>query len=128
MKRKGSIGGNPNPVQTPEFLAKQFPPAPDVPPNVKLGEPVAVALPLPIDVEVRRLKNRSMWLRRVITEAAQRELMSNAPQPGLDVAVTNYGESPAGPGDDVPTNLGITTRPGAVEPKPKRVRKPKGES
>ncbi|AFY62799.1 hypothetical protein [Synechococcus sp. PCC 6312] len=116
MKRKGSIGGNPNPVQTPEFLAKQFPPAPDVPPTVKLGEPICVAVPLPIDAEIRRLKNRSIWLRRVIIEAAQRELMGNAPQAGLEDAK---------PGLDDPI-LGTTTKPGAAEVKPKRrVRKPK---
>ena len=115
MKRKGSIGGNPNPIQTPEFLAKQFPPAPDIPPNMKLGEPVAVALPLPIDTEVRRLKNRSIWLRRVITEAAQRELMGNAPQ-ATDAVLPSPGLEDA------------TNGPGDVETKPKRVRKPKGDS
>ncbi|MDS3860150.1 hypothetical protein RIF25_04960 [Thermosynechococcaceae cyanobacterium BACA0444] len=110
MKRKGSIGGNPNPIQTPEFLAKQFPPAPDVPSNVKLGEPVAVALPLPIDTEVRRLKNRSIWLRRVITEAAQRELMGNEPA-AVDVADTRPGDVAA-----------------AVAAPKRRGRKPKGEN
>jgi hypothetical protein len=38
--------------------------------------PVAVALPKDIDAAVRALPNRSEWLRRVISEAAQRELMS----------------------------------------------------
>jgi hypothetical protein len=32
-------------------------------------------VPIPIDALVRSLPNRSAWLRRVITEAAQRELM-----------------------------------------------------
>jgi hypothetical protein len=31
---------------------------------------------VPIDAAVRALPNRSEWLRRVITEAAQRELMN----------------------------------------------------
>jgi hypothetical protein len=38
--------------------------------------PVAVALPKDIDKVVRSLPNRSEWLRRVITEAAQRELLN----------------------------------------------------
>ncbi|NJK29792.1 MAG: hypothetical protein HC940_06405 [Acaryochloris sp. SU_5_25] len=32
-------------------------------------------VPVPIDAAVRSLPNRSAWLRRVITEAAKRELM-----------------------------------------------------
>jgi hypothetical protein len=34
-----------------------------------------VKLPISIDQKVRSLPNRTAWLRRVITEAAQRELM-----------------------------------------------------
>ncbi len=33
-------------------------------------------VPVEIDAAVRSLPNRSEWLRRVITEAAQRELLS----------------------------------------------------
>lgn len=42
-----------------------------------MGKPVCVALPLEIDKAVRSLSGgaRSEWLRRVITEAAQRELI-----------------------------------------------------
>jgi hypothetical protein len=36
----------------------------------------ATRLPLDIDAVVRSLPNRSAWLRRVITEAAKRELMN----------------------------------------------------
>ena len=36
----------------------------------------ATRLPLEIDAVVRSLPNRSAWLRRVITEAARRELMN----------------------------------------------------
>ncbi len=78
-KKKGTPGGNPNPVKTPEFLAHVFPPAPDVPTGVKLGEPVAVALPLEIDTVIRGLDNRSVWLRRVICEAARSELLGQSP-------------------------------------------------
>lgn len=41
------------------------------------GNPVSVALPLTIDEVVRGLENRSEWLRRVIVEAAQRELIGS---------------------------------------------------
>jgi hypothetical protein len=41
------------------------------------GTPISVALPLTIDQVVRELENRSEWLRRVIVEAAQRELIGN---------------------------------------------------
>jgi hypothetical protein len=49
-------------------------------------EPLAHAglmarVPVHIDAAVRSLPNRSAWLRRVITEAAQRELMKVAPEP-----------------------------------------------
>ena len=76
-KKKGTPGGNPQPVQTPEFLAKQFAPAADLPAGVELAKAaLCVKLPADIDSLVRPLENRSEWLRRVIVEAAQRELMS----------------------------------------------------
>ena len=37
--------------------------------------PLMARVPVHIDKTVRLLPNRSAWLRRVITEAAQRELM-----------------------------------------------------
>jgi hypothetical protein len=45
-------------------------------------EPLAHAgliarVPIRIDAVVRSLPNRSAWLRRIITEAAQRELMKD---------------------------------------------------
>jgi hypothetical protein len=39
-------------------------------------EAARVRLPVHIDSAIRALPNRSAWLRRVITEAAQRELMN----------------------------------------------------
>jgi len=38
----------------------------------------AVRLPIDIDAAVRSLPNRSAWLRRVITEAARRELLADS--------------------------------------------------
>jgi hypothetical protein len=68
--------GNPNPVITPEFEQNQF----------KRGdnstEPLAekllcVRLTQSVDGAVRSLPNMSSWVRRVITEAAQRELIKD---------------------------------------------------
>lgn len=44
--------------------------------DVELADkPIPVRLPVDVDAAVRQLPDRSAWLRRVITEAAQRELM-----------------------------------------------------
>lgn len=66
--------GNPNPKITKEFLENQFKrqddsTAPMADRNIQLR------LTADIDAVVRQLPNRSGWLRRVITEAVQRELM-----------------------------------------------------
>lgn len=75
-KKKGTKGGNPNPVRTPEFLANQKK-AEDMPEGVKLSQkPVAVKLTEEITKAVNALgSKKSLWLRRVISDAAQRELM-----------------------------------------------------
>jgi hypothetical protein len=110
-----------------------------IPRDKPTAQPVCVALTYDIDEVVRQIPNRSEWLRRVITEAAQRELMNASPgepitaddsvaggvasglgdaKHGLDVSVTDYGESPKHGLDDSP--------PGTGSEKPKRGRKPKG--
>jgi hypothetical protein len=65
---------NSNPVQTEKFKSTWFKSDDDVD-----GELSKIALsakvPILIDAAVRSLPNKSAWLRRVITEAAQRELM-----------------------------------------------------
>lgn len=40
------------------------------------SQPLCVKVEKAIDARVRALPNKSAWLRRVITEAVQRELMS----------------------------------------------------
>lgn len=50
-----------------------------------MGQPVCVALPIAVDAAVRGLPNRSDWLRRVIVEAAERELLPT-PDPTEEVA------------------------------------------
>lgn len=65
---------NPNPKQTQEFKAKQF--------RVLGDEPLAkvrgIRLPQSVDAAIEALpaNERSAWLRRVISEAAERELMN----------------------------------------------------
>ena len=66
--------GNPNPIQTEEFKAGWFKRADES------TEPLAekllcVRLTHSVDAAVRSLPNMSAWVRRVISEAAERELM-----------------------------------------------------
>jgi hypothetical protein len=60
--------------KTPEFLAHI-----NKPQDGYSGElsknPLAVVVPIEVDAAVRSLPQKSAWLRRVITEAAARELM-----------------------------------------------------
>lgn len=73
-KKKGDKGGNPNPVQTSDFLAKQYKSQDGF--DGKLARnPLAVVVPIEVDAAVRSLPQKAAWLRRVITEAAQHELM-----------------------------------------------------
>lgn len=76
--------GNPNPVQTPEFKAKQFKAFGEVSQPLS-SRVLGVKLPIDIDRAVFSLppKERVPWVRRVITEAAQRELMGNTPNESI---------------------------------------------
>jgi hypothetical protein len=68
--------GNPNPVITPEFKAQQFQPQGEI--NSPLSsKAIGIKLPVEVDEVVRSLPQKAEWLRRVITEAAQRELMKD---------------------------------------------------
>lgn len=58
--------------------ATQFKPQPN-----SLAPMQAIRLTKPIDAVVRTLPNRSEWLRRVITEAAQRELMGDTSEAAI---------------------------------------------
>ena len=68
---------NPNPVQTEEFKTYNFKPISDEPLSNRVQ---GIRLPKRIDVLVESLSGyeRAAWLRRVITEAAERELMEEA--------------------------------------------------
>jgi hypothetical protein len=71
--------GNPNPVLTPESLAQRIQPIGDMP-DEPLGEkPLAARVGKSIYESVATLSqcDRINWLRRIITETAQRELMKD---------------------------------------------------
>lgn len=61
---------------SPEFLAHQVPRQGDVT-GPLAPRMTAVRLPVDIDQVVYSLPEKAAWLRRVITEAAQRELMKD---------------------------------------------------
>jgi hypothetical protein len=66
---------NPNPVPNEALRAKQFKPQGEI--TERLAKrAISVKLPESVDCLVRQNPQSSAWLRRVITEAAQRELMS----------------------------------------------------
>jgi hypothetical protein len=77
MKREMYSMPNPRPIQNEEFKAKQFKAVGEVPEGVKLGK-VAIAAKVPEDVEQLILAlpraERITWIRRVLTEAARKEL------------------------------------------------------
>ena len=66
--------GNPNPKRE-NLLAR---PRADNTTEKLASSATGVKLPIHIDEIIRALPNRTAWLRRVITEAAQRELMEGS--------------------------------------------------
>jgi hypothetical protein len=71
---------NPNPRQTEEFKKHWFKPVGAVPPEKLERKPVAVTVGKSIYAAIYSLErpDRITWLRRVITEAAKRELLGQA--------------------------------------------------
>ena len=67
---------NPNPVQTEEFKTYNFKPIGDEPLSSRVQ---GIRLPKKIDKILVSMSSseRAAWLRRVITEAAERELMGD---------------------------------------------------
>jgi hypothetical protein len=63
--------GNPHPKNNLQFITRQDDTTEELA-SLILG----ARLPVSIDAVVRSLPNRSAWIRRVITEAAQRELLN----------------------------------------------------
>lgn len=72
--------GNPNPVISPKFKSKQFRRS-DQSTDPLAEKTLAVRVSVRIDKAVRNLPDKSAWLRRVISDAAERELLSDSPQP-----------------------------------------------
>jgi hypothetical protein len=68
--------GNPNPVITPAFEKARFKRS-DPSTEALSDKLLCVRLTQSVDTAVRSLPNMSTWVRRVITEAAQRELMGS---------------------------------------------------
>ena len=71
---------NPNPRQTEEFKKHWFKPVGEAPPEKLERKPVAVTVGKSIYAAIYSLErpDRITWLRRVITEAAKRELLETA--------------------------------------------------
>jgi hypothetical protein len=71
---------NPNPRQTEEFKKHWFKPVGEVPPEKLERKPVAVTVGKSIYAAIYSLErpDRITWLRRVISEAAKRELLGQA--------------------------------------------------
>ncbi|MCS6782286.1 MAG: hypothetical protein NZ821_06830 [Gloeomargarita sp. SKYB31] len=85
--------GNPHPVQTEEFKRKRFQPVGEVPPEKLHRTPVAVTVGESIYRAIQQLDRpaRITWLRRVITNAAKRDLMGDSP-PGDVLALLSQLE------------------------------------
>jgi hypothetical protein len=67
---------NPNPLQTEDFKRHWYKPQGEITTELS-KKAIAVKLPVDVDKVVRSYPNMAAWLRRVITEAAQRELMKD---------------------------------------------------
>jgi hypothetical protein len=74
-KTKGAKGGNPHPVQTNEFLEKQFKRQGTVE-GALAPKSFSVRLPIELDTAVRSLSNPTEWIRNAIIAAAQKEGLS----------------------------------------------------
>jgi hypothetical protein len=77
---------NPNPRQTEEFKKHWFKPVGEAPPEKLERTPVAVTVGKSIYAAIYSLErpDRITWLRRVITEAAKRELLGQAQGTGKE--------------------------------------------
>jgi len=71
---------NPNPRQTEEFKKHWYKPVGEAPPEKLERTPVAVTVGKSIYAAIQSLErpDRITWLRRVITEAARRELLGQS--------------------------------------------------
>jgi len=102
---------NKNPIQTAEFLANiKRPQEGDL--GLKLSDKAyGVKLPGDIADVLEKLPQRSAWLRRVICDAVQRELLVQSQGTGKE------NQEPSPPPDSPPL---FFSKPGALRPSPSR--------
>jgi|GEM_PF-3650556 len=66
-------------------VATRFKPQGEIPPGAKIAKrPLTVRVLEEVDTVIRSLPEPSAWLRRVITEAAERELLGESPGTGSE--------------------------------------------
>ena len=82
-------------------------------------KPLAIKVPSSLRQRLQSIPNWQSWARKILDEAS-RELMGNAPQATEAV--------PSSPGLDVSTKVELEDATNGPGEKPKRGRKPKGES
>ena len=90
---------NPTPVISENFIKTQFPRADDTTEKLAAKQ-IQVKVFESVYEAIEKLgKDKTPWLRRVITEAAKRELMNGASGTGLDAPIPHRGggqnETPA---------------------------------
>ncbi len=69
----GECMANPNPIQTKEFKAKQYK-RQDNSQEMLSSRVLSVRVPISVFQKVYGLPDKSAWLRKVVVEAAKREL------------------------------------------------------
>jgi hypothetical protein len=76
-KKKGDKGGNPAPVQTEEFKARQIPKA-----DVDLAtKPICLKLPVEADAVLRGMPNRSEYIRAAVLQRLEADgLLPEVPE------------------------------------------------
>jgi len=88
-------------------VATQFKPQGEIPPGAKIAKrPLSVKVVEEVDAAVRALPEQSAWLRRVITEAVERELLGQS-QGGT------VSENATPPPDNPPLRAATSPRTGA---------------
>jgi len=104
---------NPSPRQTEEFKKHRFKPVGEAPTDEKLERtPVAVTVGKSIYEAIHKLdrQERITWLRKLITEAARKELLNQEQGTGTG----NHEPSPS------PENSHFFSKPGTLQPSPRR--------
>ena len=92
-----------------EGIETRFKPQGELPPGARLAKkPLAVKVLEDVDAAVRALPEQSAWLRRVIAEAVERELLGQSQGGTVSENVT-----PPPPPDSAPLRAAPSPKPGA---------------